>query len=53
MTVTIQEPTEGFIIVLEVNEPLTQRHQVVLTRNQRTTLLKIIDADCKLEPAIV
>ena len=45
---SIQESTEGFIIVLDVNTSLTWSSQVAFTRNLRTALVKIIDNDRKL-----
>ena len=43
-----QESTEGFIIVLDADEPLTRSSEVVFTGSLRTALVKIIDNDRKL-----
>ena len=45
---SIQESTEGFIIVLDVNTSLTWSSQVAFARNLRTALVMIIDRDRKL-----
>ena len=42
---TVDEATEGFIIVLDADEPLTMSNQVAFTRNLRTTLGRINDND--------
>ena len=44
----VDEAPEGFIIVLDADEPLTMRSQVAFTRNLRTTLGRINDNDRKL-----
>ena len=44
----VHEAPEGFIIVLDADEPLTMRSQVAFTRNLRTTLVRINDDDRKL-----
>lgn len=43
----VDEAPEGFIIVLDADEPLTPSSQVLFTRNLRTTLGRINDDDHK------
>ena len=43
----VDEAAEGFIIVLDADEPLTMSNQVAFTSNLRTTLGRIIDNDRK------
>ena len=43
----VSEETEGFIIVLDVDEPQTDRNQVLFNAGMRTTLGKINDNDRK------
>ena len=43
----VDEAQEGFIIVLDADEPLTMHSEVAFTRNLRTTLARIKDDDRK------
>ena len=43
----VDEAQEGFIIVLDADEPLTMRSEVAFTRSLRTTLARINDDDRK------
>ena len=43
----VDEVVEGFIIVLDADEPLTMSNQVAFIRNLRTALGRIIDNDRK------
>ena len=43
----VDEAPEGFIIVLDADEPLTMRSEVAFTENLRTTLGRINDDDRK------
>ena len=44
---TVDEAREGFIIVLDADEPSTMRSDVAFTRRLRTTLAIIDDDDRK------